>query len=134
MNKHKKLGRLATLLSIVRWIGLIVMVGGSAYVLFVRIRLHEELGDLIGVSTVAIILALAAVLVLAFLIWLATEVVVQVLRHFMRMEMIALFGPSAFDKPQAYQAPVYSQPPPQAMPPADYVYPEQSPPGTAEGV
>lgn len=134
MNKHKKLGRLATLLSIVRWIGLIIMVGGSAYVLFARIRLHEQLGDLIGVSTVAIILALAAVLVLAFLIWLATEVVVQVLRHFMRMEMIALFGPSAFDKPQAHQPPVYSQPPPQAAPPVDYVYPEQSPPGTGEGV
>ncbi len=134
MNKHKNLGRLATLISIVRWIGLIVMVGGSAYVLFARANIYRHYSGMFAASTLMIVLALVAVIVVAFLIWLATEVVVQVLRHFMRMEMLALYGPSAFSKPHPYQAPAYGQAPPQAMPPADYVQPEQVPPNVTEGV
>jgi len=135
MNKHKNLGRLATLISIVRWIGLIVMVGGSAYVLIARASILRQYSGAFAVSTLMMVLSLVAVIVVAFFIWLATEVVVQVLRHFMRMEMLALHGPSAFSKPQPYQVPAYGQAPPQATPTPDYyAQPDQPPPNMTEGV
>ncbi|HPX92683.1 MAG TPA: hypothetical protein PK646_00575 [Bacillota bacterium] len=128
MNKHKKLGRLATAISIVRWIGLIVLVGGAAYLLFARARLIWHFGGGFTVSTLTMVLSFAAVLVVAFLIWLGVEVVVQVLRHFMRMEKIALYGPAALDRSYQDPAPVYGPVPQPPVPPAEYSPPVPEPP------
>ena len=129
-KKYKNLGRLATTISIVRWIAIVAMVGYTAYVVIARVGVlmprHGFGGMIDGSGWIAGAL-LVGVIIMAFFIWLGVEVVVQVLRHFMRMEMAVVHGPEALAPMGQFQAPPsFGQAPP--MPPAEFIQPDQGPP------
>lgn len=127
-RKHKNLGRVATTLSVVRWIVMVALVAATVYFTIVGITISKPYGCIMVFRQAGWIVRLVMALVGAFLIWLGTEVVIQVLRHFMRMEMIALFGPSGLNPPGRYPGPYGQQmaPPPVAPMPPEYApQPEQ---------